>query len=172
LLAAAVTIAASVWALVIVATPFAAARGSLPWAVLFVYQLGALVCHQRPERSFHLDGVTMPVCARCFGLYAAGAAGLLLAWAVRGILVNKGSRGHVAAVLAAAAAPIALSVALEWIGAMTTTNVFRALTGLPLGLAAGVLIVAVLQEARGGERNRSWTPKAPDRPDMIAGNGQ
>ena len=146
MLAFAVTVAASLWALVIVATPFVAARGGTPWAVLLVYQLGALICHQRPERSFHLAGVPMPVCARCFGLYAAGAAGVLIAWAVRG----EFARGRVRAVLALAAVPIALSVGLEWTSAITTTNLFRAATALPLGAAAGVVAIAAL---RGGNRN-------------------
>jgi uncharacterized membrane protein len=147
MLAAALTIAASLWVLVIVATPFVAAwaagtaRGSMPWAVLFVYHLGSLICHQRPERSFHLAGLQMPVCARCFGLYAAGAAGLLIAWAVRGTW----ARTHVRPLLAVSAIPIALSVSLEWAGVVTTTNPFRATTALPLGLAAGVVAVAALR---------------------------
>ena len=39
------------------------------------------VCHQRPERSFHVAGVQLPVCARCTGLYVSGAAGALAALA-------------------------------------------------------------------------------------------
>lgn len=148
MLPAALTIAATIWALVIVATPLVAARGWLPWGVLFVYQLGALICHQRPERSFHLAGVQMPVCARCFGLYAAGAAGLLIAWAIRGTLPGRAARDRARALLVVAAIPIALSVALEWAGAIATTNLFRMTTGVPLGLAAGIVAVAVLRPAR------------------------
>jgi uncharacterized membrane protein len=44
-----------------------------------IYSVGALICHQRPERSFHLAGAQLPVCARCTGLYAGGALGVL-AW--------------------------------------------------------------------------------------------
>ena len=151
MLAAVLTIAASLWAVAIVAMPFVAARaaraarGGMPWGVLLVYQLGALICHQRPERSFHLAGVQMPVCARCFGLYAAGAAGLLVAWAVRGTW----ARDHVRALLAVAAIPIALSVAFEWTGTIATTNLFRMMTGLPLGLAAGFAIAAALRHRDG-----------------------
>jgi uncharacterized membrane protein len=150
LLAAALTIAASFWALLIVATPFVAARGWMPWGVLLVYQLGSLICHQRPERSFHLAGVQMPVCARCFGLYAAGAAGVLIAWAIRGAW----PRDRVRAVLAVAVVPIALSVALEWAGTIATSNLFRMLTGLPLGLAAGLVAIAVLRQSPGSRAMR------------------
>jgi len=141
MLAAALTIVAALWTLVILITPIAAARAQLPWAVLFAYQLGALICHQRPERSFHLAGMQMPVCARCFGLYAAGAAGLLIAWAAG----RGGPPRQSRAVLAAAALPIAISVALEWAGVIATTNLFRMMTALPLGLAAGFVAVASLR---------------------------
>jgi hypothetical protein len=47
-------------------------------------------------------------------------------------------------VMAAAATPIAVTVALEMIGAITTTNLVRMSTGLPLGFAAGLVIVGAL----------------------------
>jgi uncharacterized membrane protein len=149
LLAALLTIAAALWTLVIIATPLAAARGFAAVPVLFVYQVGALICHQRPERSFHLAGIQMPVCARCFGLYAAGAAGLLIAWGVRSVWSMPRSRE----VLAVAALPIAISVGLEWMGLVATTNLVRSMTALPLGLAAGFVVIAVL-----GEHPRSYRP--------------
>ncbi|MCI0329873.1 MAG: DUF2085 domain-containing protein [candidate division Zixibacteria bacterium] len=34
----------------------------------FGHSIFSLVCHQVPERSLYLGG-TMPLCARCFGLY-------------------------------------------------------------------------------------------------------
>ena len=138
------TIAAALWTLVIVATPLIAARGYLPLPVLFVYQLGAHICHQRPERSFHLAGIQMPVCARCFGLYAAGAAGLIIAWGIRSIW----SMPHGRAVLAVAALPIAISVGLEWMGLFATTNLVRSMTALPLGFAAGFVVIAALEQQR------------------------
>src|SRR5260221_7816536 len=76
----------------IVALPLATyiASGALPGlapAKLFafaVYGMGSVLCHQRPERSFHLWGVQLPVCARCVGVYA-GAALLALAAAARAV---------------------------------------------------------------------------------------
>jgi uncharacterized membrane protein len=139
--AAALTTIALAWTLVVVTAPIWASHGRLPWLTLAAYQFGSLICHQRPERSFHLAGVSMPVCARCFGLYLAGAAGLALAWSVR----RRWPRAVVRAALALGAAPIALTVALEWLGALETSNVVRMITGLPLGFVAGFAIVAVLR---------------------------
>ena len=38
-----------------------------------MYGIGAFICHQLPERSFHLGGFQIPVCARCLGIYAGVA---------------------------------------------------------------------------------------------------
>jgi uncharacterized membrane protein len=141
--AAALTAGAFLWASLIVATPPALAAGRLPWLTVAVYKVGSLVCHQRPERSFHMSGMQMPVCARCFGLYVGGAAGLALAWAVR----RRWSPTAVRAGLLAGAVPIALTVASEWLGLLETSNAARWLTGLPLGLVAGCAIVQVLRDS-------------------------
>jgi len=43
------------------------------------YRAGAVICHQQDARSLHVGRVRMPVCARCFGLYAGAGAGALVA---------------------------------------------------------------------------------------------
>ena len=43
-----------------------------------MYAAGRIICHQRPERSFHLGATALPVCARCLGLYAGAAVVALL----------------------------------------------------------------------------------------------
>jgi len=51
------------------------------WAAPLVpglYLAFGAVCHQAPERSWQWFGVTLPVCARCFGLYAGALAAALL----------------------------------------------------------------------------------------------
>src|SRR5438093_145990 len=68
-----------VWAGVLPVATLAAARAqSAPSAAaqafaFVVYRAGSVLCHQRPERSFHLFSMQMPVCARCTGIYAGGA---------------------------------------------------------------------------------------------------
>src|SRR5262245_32312506 len=66
------------WATAIGAAPIAAqGTGASAVAASLIYLAGSVVCHQRPERSFHLAAVQLPVCARCTGLYLGGAAGVL-----------------------------------------------------------------------------------------------
>jgi uncharacterized membrane protein len=147
----ALTAIAVVWLVLLLAAPVAAAHGRVPVVTVAAYQVGSLVCHQRPERSFHLAGVQMPVCARCFGLYAAGVAGLVLAWTRRKPLSTRATR----TTLALAALPILLTVGLEWAGTIQTTNVERMLTSLPLGVTAGLVIVGLLPPSLGASATRT-----------------
>jgi uncharacterized membrane protein len=104
-----------------------------------------MVCHQRPERSFHLAGVQLPVCARCFGLYLSGAIGLVGAF----VGVRRAwPASTIRILLGVAALPIAVTVTLEWLGLIHTTNLFRMLTGVPLGFAAGLVIIAAMAPRR------------------------
>ena len=125
--------------------PVALSRGRLPVLTLAVYQAGSLVCHQRPERSFHLAGVQLPVCARCFGLYLSGAVGLACRVAHSADVLR--ARGADAA---GAGGPADRDDCRARVaGAIETSNVQRMLTGLPLGFAAGVVIVRSLGPAPG-----------------------
>ena len=42
------------------------------------YLLFGIICHQNPERSYFVWGHQMPVCVRCFGIYAGILLGLLI----------------------------------------------------------------------------------------------
>jgi uncharacterized membrane protein len=139
-LAAAVTIAAVGWLVLVLASPVAVSSGRFSLIALSTYHAGSLVCHQRPERSFHLAGIQMPVCARCLGLYAAGAAGAAVPWVRRRRSDSRNAR----IVFGLAALPIALTVALEWMNILTPSNTARLLTGLPLGFVAGWILVSIL----------------------------
>lgn len=52
---------------------------SPPWTVLGKMRLvGYAICHQIPERSFHIAGHQLPLCARCTGIYMGALAGFTL----------------------------------------------------------------------------------------------
>jgi uncharacterized membrane protein len=141
----ALTAAAVVWLAAVIGSPMALAHNRMHLPVLTTYEIGKRICHQRPERSFHLDAVQMPVCARCFGLYLSGALGLAVA-----TIGRRGLTGTAAKVgLIAAALPIVVSVGAEYFGAGTPSNVARMLTGLPLGLVAGMVIAGALRQGTG-----------------------
>jgi len=127
-------LASTAWLILIIAAPVIAsrapARGWLFRAAALSYIGGAVVCHQRPERSFHIEGSQMPVCARCTGLYAAAPLGLLAA-IVAGRRPLRWRAPRV--LLLASAAPIALSVAAEAAGLWAPSNIARFITAVPAG---------------------------------------
>jgi uncharacterized membrane protein len=102
----------------------------------------AIVCHQRPERSFLLFGSTVAVCSRCFGIYLGAAAGLLL----------RTSRTIAVRLLMIAAALNLSDVATElarwhgnWLGVRFTL-------GLLLG-ATGALLISSSSPASSQDRD-------------------
>ena len=143
-LAAALTAGALLWAGTLLLAPFALQRGAgVSMASALIYQGASLICHQKPERSFHLAGIQLPVCARCTGLYLSGAAGAIVAWSGwrRRPAMPRATR----TALALAALPTALTFALEFAGLAHPSNVVRAVAALPLGAAAGWIFVRSLR---------------------------
>jgi uncharacterized membrane protein len=143
-LAAALTTGALLWTAALFLAPMALTRRtpSLEAAAGFVYQAAGLVCHQRPERSFHIRGVQQPVCARCLGLYLSGTAAALVAW-LAGVRAQSTRRARV--VFAIVASPTAVTLIVELLGIAHPSNTIRALSALPLGAAAGWIFVQSLR---------------------------
>lgn len=138
LLGLGLTTAAVLWTAVVFSAPHGLVR--LPAVSALVYASASLVCHQRAERSFHAAGHPLPVCARCTGLYLSAALGALFAW-FGGARMPPG----VKAMLAVAALPTLLTVAIEWAGVASPSNVLRAAAALPLGVAAGWILIRLLR---------------------------
>jgi uncharacterized membrane protein len=133
------------WVALLLAAPW------LPgWAGAALYGLGSVICHQIPERSFHLGAAQLPVCARCLGLYGGaalgGAAGVIAAGALsrRLPLGAFTSPGTLRSVAIAAAVPTVATVLLETAGAWLPSNITRALAGVPLGAVLGLVVVSAL----------------------------
>lgn len=128
------------WVAVLLGAPYLSqASGG---AVGLVYVVGGLICHQAPDRSFHVAGAQLPVCARCLGLYLGGAAGAVL-WMVGPWRRWRPLRREVAVMLlATAAVPTAVTVAGALAGLGDPSNAWRAVLALPLGLAGGGIVAA------------------------------
>ncbi len=128
----------------------------------FVFAIGAVICHQLPERSFFLDGRQLPVCARCTGLYLSGAAGLAGWWAAKLLRgwrpqpiapasawlntsggATAGQARWAMGLLLIVATPTAVSYLTGVLGVWDGSNIARAVLAVPLGLAAGAVVGAV-----------------------------
>ncbi len=47
------------------------------------HAVGYAICHQLPARTFKIEGVPLPLCARCTGIYLGFLGGLLGMWLLR-----------------------------------------------------------------------------------------
>ncbi|MFL6256626.1 MAG: DUF2085 domain-containing protein [Pyrinomonadaceae bacterium] len=121
----------------IVAAPLLKAGGA-PAAAEVAYRAFALVCHQMDERSFHLMGFKLAVCARCFGLYAGALAGALLYPLVRPLLRRDlPARGW----LIAAVVPTSIDFALGFFHVWENTHASRFVTASLLGVVLAFYFV-------------------------------
>ena len=121
----------------IVGAPLLRAAG-MDVAAQGAYAAFALVCHQMDERSFHVAGFKLAVCARCFGLYAGALAGALL-YPLARPLVRRDlpARGW----LVAAALPTTVDFALGFFRVWENTHASRFLTASLLGVAVAFYLV-------------------------------
>ena len=143
-LAPGVATLAVAWLLVIVVAP-------VLWVPVagVVYAAGSLICHQIAERSFHLDGTQLPVCARCFGLYGGAAFGSVAgASAVARRLVTGSQefldRSRRWTWTALAAVPTLVTGVLEWGFGWPLSNEVRAVAALPLGFTVAFVVVSAV----------------------------
>jgi uncharacterized membrane protein len=134
----ALVLAALAWPVVLGSAVVARAHEAAPVFASAVYFAGSRICHQRPDRSFHSEGVKWPVCGRCSGLYVGGAIGALAAWvAVR----RQRAMPRQLVWLGVAAVPTVLTVVLEWTGLAGVGNMARALSGILLGAMIAVVVI-------------------------------
>lgn len=139
----AIALASVVWLVLLIATPLAPSS-----LATLIYAAGSIVCHQIPERSFHLDGFQLPVCARCLGIYA-GAAAAASVHAV-GLLATDStwwrslSPRAARTVFLVSALPTLLTVGLEWGGVWRGTNAVRAIAGIALGVGGGLVVMTAV----------------------------
>jgi uncharacterized membrane protein len=133
--------AAIAWAAALPLAAWIAARpdASSLYALAFgVYAAGSVVCHQLPERSFHLWGAQLPVCARCTGIYVGGAVAAMTT-------LDSRAKPYARRILLLAALPTAASLIYEWTTAQMPANAIRALAGLPLGAAVAWVVMSAAQ---------------------------
>jgi uncharacterized membrane protein len=127
---------AALWVLALVSAPVLPA-----WMAAPFYALGSLICHQLPERSFHLGGAQLPVCARCLGIYLGGATAFGATMvAPRSLQVRQRGWFSARVLLLLGAMPTGVTVLLEWSGRWSGSNVERAWAGAPLGVAVALVL--------------------------------
>jgi uncharacterized membrane protein len=121
----------------IFAAPVLLAHGFIQTSGL-IYKAFGFLCHQISERSFHLEGHALGVCARCTGIYAGFAASVLFYPLTRSLKrVDSPARFW----LVLACVPIAVDFALGFFGIWENTHFSRFSTGAIFGAACALFVV-------------------------------
>ena len=130
------------WVLLIVGLPVDKANGFVTISSP-LYYFFSFICHQIPERSFHLAGEQFAVCSRCFGVYF----GLLFGFAIYLLWRNIGDIEPLSKFwLFLSLIPISIDWSLTFFGIWENTHLSRFLTGMIVGVACSTFIVPALVE--------------------------
>jgi uncharacterized membrane protein len=108
-----------------------------------IYKVFSYVCHQIPERSFHLAGQQFAVCSRCTGLYAGFAVAALVYPLTRSLTRTDTPRRRW---LILAAVPLLIDFSLTYFGVWENTHLSRFSTGALLGTVAVFYVMPGLVE--------------------------
>src|SRR5829696_1787402 len=126
----------------VVVAPLLAAGGHGELAQV-IYRAFGVLCHQRPDRSYFIDGHKLAVCSRCTGLYAGFAITLLLYPLIRSL---RTTTTPPRSWLLLAAVPLGIDFSLTFFGIWENTHTSRLLTGLLLGSVAVFYVVPGLMD--------------------------
>lgn len=126
----------------ILGAPVAQASGHPAFAAS-IYKVFSFVCHQIPERSFHLAGHKFAVCSRCTGLYSGFALAVLIYPIVRSL---REAETPSIVWLFLATVPLVIDFSLGYFSIWQNTHASRFATGALLGSVAVFYILPGLIE--------------------------
>jgi uncharacterized membrane protein len=135
------TIAVALVALIVGAPLFQSAGH--PEFAARIYKGFSYLCHQIPERSFHLAGHQFAVCSRCTGLYAGFTLATLTYPLFRSLRKTDTPR---IIWLFASALPLAVDFSLTYYGIWQNNHFTRFTTGALFGAVAAIFILPGLIE--------------------------
>lgn len=126
----------------IIGAPLLQSSGHPAFAIK-IYRAFSFVCHQIPERSFHLHGNKFAVCSRCTGIYAGLALATFAYPLARSLKRTEPPR---LVWLFLAAAPLAIDWSLGYFSIWQNNHVSRFATGFLLGAVVVFYILPGLIE--------------------------
>ena len=144
------------WVLLILAPPILKANGFTTISTP-LYSFFSLMCHQMPDRSFHLEGEKFGVCSRCFGVYF----GLFFGFVIYPLWRRIDETEPISRIwLFLSLIPIGVDWSLGVFGLWENTFTSRFITGLILGAACATYIVPAIVEITRNLTVRSRIKKA------------
>ena len=148
-----ITLLALVIVAAIIGAPLAYRHGYRTFST-GIYETFSFVCHQIPERSFHLAGHKFAVCSRCTGLYSGFAFTALVYPLLQSLRRTYTPRLFW---LFLAALPLAIDFLLGYFNVWHNNHLSRFVTGALLSSVAVFFIIPGLIELSSsvGQRFRS-----------------
>ncbi len=110
-----------------------------PWNVIYI--IGDVMCHQRSDRSFFINGNQMPFCARCTGIWLGFAVGFGIYLAFNFRIKEK----HLWIMLVFIA-PLFVDGIGQLLGFWESTNLIRIVTGFLAGSISSIFLSFMITE--------------------------
>lgn len=140
---------------------------TLPPFPKLIYYAGDAECHQISNRTIHLNGNQMPICARDVSIFLFLSVGMFLGMLTqrnyyisagllsifpkkfRDLVNRKNSAKWFAALFTILClVPLGIDGGLQLFTGYESTNLVRFLTGLPAGLIAGLLFAVIIKSVK------------------------
>jgi uncharacterized membrane protein len=112
-----------------------------PWDL--VYKFGDRLCHQKPERSFFINGNQMSFCSRCTAIWIGITFGLGIMLFFQVSLDNR-----FIYLILLSLIPIGMDGTGQLLGFWESTNIIRVITGLIIGIPVGIALGIIVDEIR------------------------
>jgi uncharacterized membrane protein len=135
-------------------------QSSHPVFAASIYKTFSYVCHQIPERSFHVAGHQFAVCSRCTGLYSGFAVATLVYPLARSLKRTDTPRRIW---LFLAPLPLVIDFSLTYFGVWQNNHTTRFATGALLGSVAVFYVLPGLIELSLTVRRRLPVSGPPSR---------
>lgn len=111
--------------------------------IVFLERMGSAVCHQMAERSLLFDGMQMPLCARCTGIYTGVFFAFCFFFLKKRMNNGKPFSVPQAFLTAASILPVGIDGVGSYLGFWESSQFLRILTGSIVGaVILGFLLLA------------------------------
>lgn len=113
-----------------------------------IFSLGSGLCHQIPDRSFIFQGIQLPLCARCSGIYLGCVIALIVLFvSYRGAQRRGGISAFYYGALVVFALPMVIDGFTSYLGIRSTTNFIRLWSGAGFGAMLAVPLYYMMCDA-------------------------
>ncbi|MBR4283888.1 MAG: DUF2085 domain-containing protein [Anaerotignum sp.] len=115
----------------------------------FMERMGSAVCHQMAERSFIFDGMQMPLCARCTGIYTGAFFAFCFFFLKKRMGNGRPFSISEALLTGLAVLPVGIDGVCSYLGFWESSQLMRIFSGSLVGaVVPGFLLMAVNMDTK------------------------